>query len=588
MGRERPQAPTSLRSVNSMKTCPTCSLSYPSESAFCFVDGSSLVEEKDPRVNTTLGGRYVVERALGVGGMATVYRAHHKLVDRPCAIKILNPQFAQDATLRERFRREARHAQRIAHPNIIEIYDQGDTEDGVPFLVMELLHGKSLADEMEHGKIPLERMLKISIDMTRALARAHDFEVIHRDLKPENVFVLAGDRVKLLDFGIARCAQDARLTNLGEVFGTPQYMAPERGQSIDAGPPADLYALGILFFEMLTARLPFEAKDPAGWLMKHLKEPPPHLKEFASDVPDALDKLIFDLMAKDPAARPVDAHRVLQVLLQIAHKVGVVPPPEATADAGAPLAVKAPFDPWTRRLALFDRMVTQGFGAAAPPDLARMVDMLKSHVKEIGGLRAQALEEQQRIETIEHEGLAGRLQLGHAMDALTIDLSKTREEARTFRARVVPLAEEAQSCVAPLLKVHKDIILWEGRSGFREPHKELAVAYKKAAGLVEEWFDLRKAELEAEGEAAQRERALTDVDFQIKELRGSLAALDKSIEDRRKASHAAIADMGRRADQLEGELLHLSSRFCAPLRAKPELGPLFRELEKEVAAPPPR
>jgi serine/threonine-protein kinase len=233
-------------------------------------------------------------------------------------------------------------------------------------------------------------------------------------------------------------------------------------------------------------------------------------------------------------------------------------------------------------------MVTQGFGAAAPPDLARMVDMLKSHVKEIGGLRAQALEEQQRIETIEHEGLAGRLQLGHAMDALTIDLSKTREEARTFRARVVPLAEEAQSCVAPLLKVHKDIILWEGRSGFREPHKELAVAYKKAAGLVEEWFDLRKAELEAEGEAAQRERALTDVDFQIKELRGSLAALDKSIEDRRKASHAAIADMGRRADQLEGELLHLSSRFCAPLRAKPELGPLFRELEKEVAAPPPR
>src|SRR5262249_2837337 len=149
-------------------------------------------------------------------------------------------------TLRERFKREARHAQRLAHPNIIEIFDQGNTDDGVPFLVMELLEGKSLAEGIERGKMAMSRMMPVAIEMTRALARAHDFEVIHRDLKPENVFLLAGDKVKLLDFGIARCAHDARLTNLGEVFGTPQYMAPERGNSIDAGPAADLYALGII------------------------------------------------------------------------------------------------------------------------------------------------------------------------------------------------------------------------------------------------------------------------------------------------------------------------------------------------------
>src|ERR1700759_127145 len=142
-----------------MKTCPSCHLSYPTESAFCFVDGASLVDEKDPRISTTVAGRYVIEKALGVGGMATVYRARHKLVDRPCAIKILNPPFSQDPTLRERFRREARHAQRLAHPNIIEIFDQGDTDDGVPFLVMELLEGKSLAEVMERGKMPLDRML---------------------------------------------------------------------------------------------------------------------------------------------------------------------------------------------------------------------------------------------------------------------------------------------------------------------------------------------------------------------------------------------------------------------------------------------
>jgi len=567
-----------------MKQCPQCRLTYPDESTYCFVEGAGLVVLTDPRIGSTLAGRYLIERELGVGGMATVYKAQHKLVDRPCAIKILNASFAQDAVLRERFVREAKHAQRLAHPNVIQIFDQGETEEGTPFLVMELLEGRSLADVMADGPLSMARTLPIGIEMTRALARAHDFDVIHRDLKPENVFILPGDRVKLLDFGIARCTQDARLTNLGEIFGTPQYMAPERGSSIDAGPAADLYALGFLLFEMLTGRLPFEAKDPAGWLIKHLRETPPHLRKLVPEAPEALDRLLFDLMAKDPAERPVDAHRVQALLVIIAHATQVAVPASLTEPAAPPSASpRSDRDPWERRVELFTRMMSRSFPAGAPPELGRTFEAIRARRREIEALGASAYDEQERLEAVERESRDGRLRLGLAMDALTVDVSKTREEARALRAQVVPLATQSGTFAPQAIVAHKDLVFWEGRSGFREPSRELSAAYHRLAGLVDAWLEARRRELSAEAEAVKKERLIADVDFQIRTLRDSLAQLDRSLEERRRESHQKIADMGRRTEQLDGELLQLASHFCAPLRTRPELAPLFNELER--AAP---
>ncbi len=215
-----------------MKACPQCHLRYPEEATFCFLDGAALSKMLDPVVGKTIAGRYVIEGLLGEGGMARVYGARHKLVDRPCAVKLMNPMYAADSTVRERFRREAKSAQAIAHPNVIEIFDQGETDEGTPYIVMELLDGQTLSALIDGGPIAASRAIPIMIQVARGIARAHDLGVVHRDLKPENIFVCrrpdGSDLVKILDFGIARSKSDTRLTTAGELFGTPQYLAPER------------------------------------------------------------------------------------------------------------------------------------------------------------------------------------------------------------------------------------------------------------------------------------------------------------------------------------------------------------------------
>src|SRR5688572_17731971 len=309
---------------------------YPNEAFSCLVDGSSLHVLPDPRVGTVLAGRYVMEEVIGEGGMATVYRARNRITEKMVAVKIMNPLLASDAIVRERFRREAKSAQKLAHPNIIEIYDQGDTEDGTAYIVMELLDGESLASVVQRGRVDVDRAIHIAIQIARGVARAHDLEIIHRDIKPENIFITrrsdGSDLVKVLDFGIAKSRQDSRLTGQGELFGTPQYMAPERIMGKDTGGSSDIYALGVVFFEMLTGELPFNAPDVATFFVKHMEEPPPPVRSLNSRVPPALDDLVRRMLAKTPAERPVDAHRIHQDLLDMLKEREGIAPPSAEAE----------------------------------------------------------------------------------------------------------------------------------------------------------------------------------------------------------------------------------------------------------------
>jgi serine/threonine-protein kinase len=553
----------------------------------------SLVSVADPRLGTTIAGRYQVEDVIGEGGMATVYRARHKLVDRPCAIKIMNPALARDRVVRERFRREAKAAQKLAHPNIIEIFDHGDTDDGTSYLVMELLRGQSLADLIAKGPLALVRALPLVMQISRALARAHDFEVVHRDLKPENIFisVLAdgSELVKLLDFGIARSMHDTRLTGVGEVFGTPQYMAPERITSIDAGPPADLYALGIIFFEMLTGQLPFDAPDIPTFFVKHLKEPPPKIRRLV-DVPASVERLLDRLLAKDAKQRPVDAHSVHADLVSIAAEVGAVVPPDPTTlglstQAPAPRSLPpVAIDRWARRTTVFEQMLARSFGAARPPDLVQLLGRVNQLVATVAELRAEGVAEQRKLESIEQKEREGRQRFGFAMDALGLDASAARQQARASQESIVHLQEHLEQIATTSKAAFREITFWEGRFAFREPSRQLSAAYRAAADVIDHWYELRQQEKSLQAQGEERERTVADLDYQIRELRAAMANFEQAVGAEKTTQQGIISELGQRADSLDAELVKLASLFCAPLRNRPELSTFFKELEGDSQA----
>ena len=565
---------------------------YPNEAKFCFVEGADLVPLEDPRVGTLLAGRYVLEEVIGEGGMATVYRARHKLVDRLCAVKILAPHYASDPVTRERFRREAKSAQKLSHPNIIEIFDQGETDDNTAYMVMEYLKGQVLADLIAKGPIPIKRALGLMIQIARGIARAHDFEVIHRDLKPENIFLGirddGGDSVKLLDFGIARSRSDSRLTGAGELFGTPQYMAPERITSGEAGPSVDLYAVGVIFFEMVTGQLPFDAPDIPTFFIKHLKEPPASPRKLNPAVPLELEGLILRLLAKDAKSRPVDAHRVTADLCAIARQVDapIPPEPETDPESSRPKAISLPavgIEAWQKRTSLLEQMLARAFDGPAPAELTRTLAEVKSHVRRIAELRSRSMTAQRSLEQIEQRGRDGRQRFGFAVEALAVDASKAKDEARAAQAKIQPLEQKSKECAAKFVLAHKELTYWEGRSGFLEPSKDMAGAYRDAASVVDEWLVAREAERRATSEGESSTRAVGDLEFQIGELRAALANHEQAIEDEQQKCEQAIGEAGKLADQLETELVSLTTRFCEPLRRRPELSPLFKELEGVAA-----
>jgi eukaryotic-like serine/threonine-protein kinase len=274
---------------------------------------------QDPFVGKVIDGRYEIQARIGEGGMGVVYKARQTSIDRVIAIKMLNAQMAADPTWVQRFYNEAKACSRLQHPNTIRMFDFGQSSDGRLFMTMEFLDGMSLREAVSKGPMAPQRVVKILIQCCASLAEAHSIGIIHRDIKPDNVFLLnmAGspDFVKLLDFSVAKLLEGDRMkTQAGVVFGTPQYMSPEQGRGLPLDARSDLYALGILAFEMLTGNVPFNDENPMTVIQMHLHGAVPPL---AASIPYSVQQIVRRALEKDPSRRYQSSGEMMQHCQQV-------------------------------------------------------------------------------------------------------------------------------------------------------------------------------------------------------------------------------------------------------------------------------
>lgn len=299
---------------NVLLFCPECRSIYSTKRARCGLDDHLLEEgDRDPLIGETLDDRYLIVEPISKGGMGRIYRAKHAVLEHDYALKVLWGDYASAPPIVERFKREAKAVSKLRHPNIVEVTDFGRTKQGIVYLVMELVSGRTLESALKkESPFPPQRAARIARQIAAALGEAHKLGFVHRDVKPANVMLTSGkDDLKLLDFGLVAIIEpnEERLTKLGAVLGTPKYMAPEQCIDSRVTAAADLYSLGVILYEMLAGHAPFNGASVLEILSLHLDAPPP-----VAPPSEGLETLVAWLLLKNATKRPANAEVVIREL----------------------------------------------------------------------------------------------------------------------------------------------------------------------------------------------------------------------------------------------------------------------------------
>jgi len=536
----------------------------------------------DPMLGRVIAGRYRLEARIGEGGMGVVYRARHVLIDRVVAVKLIRPDLRGETHLRAWMLREARAANRVDHAHIIDIHDIGETEEGELYLVMEYLVGQSLSGELARGSMALARGVDILEQMCAALARAHDLGVVHRDLKSDNILLTTRggrkDFVKILDFGLAHLAMDPRLAPKGAVFGTPEYMAPEQARGEEATAQSDLYALGVLFFEMLTGQLPFRSDDRETLLELQRTSPAPRPRSIKPDVLPNAEAIVIKLLEKDRRKRFQDAHHLHEELKTLQRSLPSTPwEVAATGENIAPPPPPPPQSPgvieWASRAALFSRMVSRAYpGANAPPEVQSATSQAWDLAARATRLEGEVASHTRKLEALERRGRALRAEIGRKVEELAHEESRALRELSSEQAEVARLKEGLQQAERNAAQAK------QAADGAGSAGAQLRTIYERA-GAASALVDAKREQLrEHEQKATAKDAQARDLRRQIEELRAQLARYAEALEEDLSSGREKVAARTREGLAYEKAFSDVSMLLLNHLKAKPEARDLLQEL----------
>lgn len=539
-------------------------------------DTSSAPREKakDSYLGRVIAGRYRLEARLGEGGMGVVYRARHVLIERIVALKLIRPDLKEETHLRAWMLREARAANRVDHAHIVDIHDVGETEEGELYLVMEYLLGRSLASEIAKGPMPIARAVDILEQMIAALSRAHDLGVIHRDLKSDNIMLTARggrqDYVKILDFGLAALTRDPRLAPKGAVFGTPEYMSPEQARGEDAASTSDLYALGILFYEMCTGRLPFRSGDRETLLEMQRSAPPPTPRSLRPDLPEKAEEILLKLLAKDPKDRYRDGHHLreeLKLLQRSLPSTGwELKPGENTAPSAPPPPPPAPSPgvvEWSRQAANFIRAVARAYpNGRAPESVHEAATQIWELAAKASRLEGELASHSRKLDAIETRGRALRAEIGRKVEELAGEESRALREAAAHEERLHALSVQRREAMTLHTQIDAHIRNQE-RPVNHEIYERLGAARARAETL-------REVQDEYQRRADERRRYATGLKQQIRDLRTQLSRYSEALEGDLQAGRERIERRVAEALEYEKDFYEAVKLLSDHLRGRPE------------------
>ncbi len=481
--------------------------------------------------------------------------------------------------------REARAANRVDHAHIVDIHDIGETEAGQIYLVMEFLEGESLSNEIARGPMKLARAADILEQVSAAVARAHDLGVVHRDLKPDNILlsVRGGRRdfVKILDFGLAHLARDARLHAPGSVYGTAAYLAPELARGEEPTPSTDLYAIGIIFYEMLTGRLPFGYHRQEDILKAQIEMAPPPPSTFRRDIPPAAEAVVMRLLEKSPTRRFRDAHHLhdeFKALLRAApsspwEMVTQEPmSPDDKPTSSKPAAPGSVVSTWALQASLLGRMVArQNAGGEAPGETSGALDDLWSLSAAGTKLEGEMAVEAQRLEAMSRQGRGFRAELGRKVEELAQAESRLTREMADDTRELDRLRGELDKAEEELREARA-----EAKAAGASPDS-LRAAHERVGAAGATLAIRREAVSRKEAQFLEAAKSAADMRNQINSLRSQLDAHSDSLESDLEAVRARVAEKVRAGKSYEERFTRAASLLSEQVRDAPECRELYKE-----------